>query len=146
MSGLRFGSVVEQDPDGNRVRVQLDDQDGVKTWWLGVLSFGTGKDSVYALPDIGEHVAVLLDQHGEDGVVLGSRHSEANPPKINKPEERRVDFEDGTFIRYDRQTHELEMNIVEIGKIILVVGGTRIELTKDMFSLAAKLFKGRKVT
>jgi phage baseplate assembly protein V len=146
MSGLRFGNVVEQDPDGNRVRVQLDDQDGLKTWWIGVLSFGTGGDSVYVMPDIGEHVAVMLDQHGEDGVLLGSRNSAKDRPKINRPEERRIDFADGSFLRYDREKHELELNVIGAGKITLVVGDTRIELTKDMFSLMAKLFKGRKVS
>jgi phage baseplate assembly protein gpV len=141
MSGLRFGNVVEQDPDGNRVRVQLDDQDGLKTWWIGVLSFGTGGDSVYVMPDIGEHVAVMLD-----GVLLGSRNSAKDRPKINRPEERRIDFADGSFLRYDREKHELELNVIGAGKITLVVGDTRIELTKDMFSLMAKLFKGRKVS
>lgn len=146
MSGLRFGTVVEQDPDGNRVRVQLDDCDGMRTWWLGVLSFGTGGDSVYVMPDIGEHVAVMLDQYGEDGVILGSRHSAKDQPKINRPQERRIDFADGSFLRYDREKHELEVNIVDAGTITLVVGSTRIDLTKDMFSLMAKHFKGRKAS
>ncbi len=130
MSGLRFGTVVEQDPDGNRVRVQLDDCDGMRTWWLGVLSFGTGGDSVYVMPDIGEHVAVMLDQCGEDGVILGSRHSAADRPQINDPKVRHIRFKDGTELIYDRDSHHLTAMIPDTGKIHLKVGRSEIIMTE----------------
>lgn len=119
---LKFGEVVEQDPARSRVKVKLADQDGLVTWWLAVTSTGTGKDRFYAMPDIGEHVAVHMDERMEDGVVLGSIYSGPQPPPIDDPEVRQVVFGDGTVIYYDRANHRLQVELLPEGQIKFKVG------------------------
>ncbi|ELC4947542.1 phage baseplate assembly protein V, partial [Salmonella enterica] len=72
-------------------------------WWLDVLQHNTQNNRDYWLPDIGEQVRLLLDEHAEDGVVLGSTYNEQDRPVIADRNKRRTDFADGTFVEYDRK-------------------------------------------
>ena len=43
-----------------------------------------GGSKIFNQPDMGSQVNVLLDRHGEDGVILGARYSKADqPPTTN---------------------------------------------------------------
>lgn len=143
---MKFAKVVAQDPATCRVRVEQLDRDGLTSHWIHVMSMGTGKDRAYALPDIGEHVAVAFDEHGEDGVVLGSIYSGPEPPPITDPEERHIAFGDGTVLRYNRASHELEINVIPAGSIKLKVGPTEITLDQHAISLLAKRLSGRRAS
>ncbi|EEC0252062.1 phage baseplate assembly protein V, partial [Salmonella enterica subsp. enterica serovar Sandiego] len=73
MSGVIFetGTVSDIDEKNVRVRVRLPGKNNLRTWWLDVLQHNTQNNKDYWLPDIGEQVRLLLDEHAEDGVVLG---------------------------------------------------------------------------
>ena len=68
-ASFKFGTVSAVDAKTCRVRVRLPDYDNLRTAWLPVLQAKTLRDKHYHLPDLGEHVVVLLDGRGEDGVV-----------------------------------------------------------------------------
>ncbi|MDW8136254.1 MAG: phage baseplate assembly protein V [Thermodesulfobacterium sp.] len=53
---ILFGKVVAVDAKTARARVQIEDADGVVTFWLPVLHHKTQNDKHYWLPDIGEEV------------------------------------------------------------------------------------------
>ncbi len=72
MSSLEFGDVVAVDYASCRVRVRLDERDGLVTYWLHVPQRHTqGTKARPLMPEIGEQVAVLLEDDGVEGVVLG---------------------------------------------------------------------------
>lgn len=104
---FKFGVVAEIDTSSCRVRVCLPDHDNLYTSWLPVLQTKTLRDKYYCLPDIGEHVVLLLDQRAEDGVVLGAVYSQTDQPPPSNNNQHYVRFEDGTEIIYDRVEHAL---------------------------------------
>lgn len=71
---LRFGIVSQIDPINVQARVSFEDDEST-SFWLPVLQTKTLKDKFYAMPDIGEQVACLMDENSEDGVILGAIYS-----------------------------------------------------------------------
>jgi len=83
----------------------------VESWWLEVLQRNTFTNKDNGLPDIGELVAVLLDDKEEAGCILGAVYTEANKPPSPNANARRVTFGDGTVIEYDRAAHKLKASV-----------------------------------
>lgn len=106
---FKFGIVAEVDSKRAWVRVTLPDADHLMTPWLPVLQAKTLRDKSYCLPDVGEHVAVLLDARVEEGVVLGALYSTVDLPPIESNQKSCIRFEDGAQIEYDREQHELKI-------------------------------------
>jgi phage baseplate assembly protein V len=104
---FRTGKVTATDEANARARVQFADEDGMVSYWLSVLQHKTHSDKTYWMPDINEHVACLLDEAGEDGVILGARYSRADAPPVASKDKYHVAFSDGTTLEYDRSTHKL---------------------------------------
>ncbi|ENT4126260.1 phage baseplate assembly protein V, partial [Salmonella enterica] len=92
MSGVIFetGTVSDIDEKNVRVRVRLPGKNNLRTWWLDVLQHNTQNNKDYWLPDIGEQVRLLLDEHAEDGVVLGSTYNAQDRPVIADRDKRRT--------------------------------------------------------
>ncbi len=99
---LRFGFVTALDEAGCRVRVRFPDLDGLESYWLAVLQPKTHRDRHYWLPDVGEHVACLLDGAGEDGVVLGAVFGDRDPAQGGGPDMFEIRFGNGDVLRHSR--------------------------------------------
>lgn len=99
---LRFGFVTALDEVGCRARVRFPDLDGLESYWLHVLRAKTHKDKHYCLPDVGEHVACLLDGVGEEGVVLGAVFGDRDPAQGGGPDVLSIVFGNGDVLRHDR--------------------------------------------
>ncbi|MCW5223531.1 phage baseplate assembly protein V [Verminephrobacter aporrectodeae subsp. tuberculatae] len=133
-ASFKFGTVSAVDAAACRVRVRLPDCDNLRTAWLPVLQAKTLRDKHYHLPDIGEHVAVLLDAHGEDGMVLGAVYSSADAPPVSSGDKHHLRFDDGAEIEYDRVRHQLTVKggirklVVEVGADIVLKAGGKITL------------------
>ena len=85
--------------------VAFEDLEGLKTKPIPVIQSSTGLDKSFSMPKVGEHIAVLMDENMEDGVVLGAIYSEKDvPPAIGN--KRYLLHEDGTLISYDCDTHQ----------------------------------------
>lgn len=108
---MKIGIVSAIDPAKCAARVQFPDNDDVVSYWLPVVQPKTLKDRFYYMPDVGEQVVCLLDENGEQGVILGAIYSDADPPPVTSPDKWHVAFEDGTTIEYSRATHTLALNI-----------------------------------
>lgn len=108
---LKFGIVTHIDESKALVRVQFTDIDAVISYWLPVLKAKTLKDKQYWMPDIGEHVVCLLDENGEEGVVLGAIYSDADSVPIVSRDKYHIKFSDGTIIEYDRTSHKLTADV-----------------------------------
>lgn len=108
---LRFGVIVAIDESRGMARVQYTDMDGEVSYWLAVVKQKTLKDKAYWMPDIGEHVAVLIDENAEEGVVLGAIYSEADSVPVSSKDKYHIRFNDGTMIEYDRAEHKLTADV-----------------------------------
>lgn len=113
LDGLQFGLVSQVDYLSCRVKVRLEEFDGLETWWLKVPQrHAKGTKSRPLLPEIGAQVAVLLQRDGVNGVVLGGIYSTAEPPPVTDQDSEFVRFSDGTEVSYDRASHVLMVNCV----------------------------------
>lgn len=100
---LEYGEVSAVDYLTCRIRVRLDDRDGVESFWLNVPQRNTqGTKRRPLMPELGEQVAVLLDEDGVGGVFLGGIYSTAEPPPVVDEDTDFVRYSDGTIVSYDR--------------------------------------------
>lgn len=110
---LEYGEVSAVDYPGCRIRVRLDDRDGVQSYWLNVPQRNTqGTKRRPLMPELGEQVAVLLDADGVGGVYLGGIYSTAEPPPVVDANTDYVRFSDGTVSTYDRATGVMTLDCV----------------------------------
>ena len=105
---LKFGIVTNIDEKTAKVRVKFA-EDGLLSFWLPVLQAKTLKDKFYALPDIDEQVACLMDENLEDGVILGAIYSDADIVPVISKDKLKIKFYDSTEIEYDRAEHVLNI-------------------------------------
>ncbi len=89
--------VQATDPGGMRVQV-VGPEDG----WTAWCSVTVPWPGVCWLPPVGAQVAVLLDELGESGVVLGSLYSQRDPAPPGQADGRlHVAFPDGSTVEFD---------------------------------------------
>lgn len=141
----RIGRVVDVDAERCRVRVAFDEADGLVSWWLPVLQPKTGRDKVYWLPDLDEHVCCLIDAHCDAGVVLGAIFSAADEPPISSTERRHVQFSDGTTIDYDRQAHRLAIDLPASGADVVITTQRKIVVTAQTGDIELHVSEGQNV-
>ncbi|HTU55736.1 MAG TPA: phage baseplate assembly protein V [Acetobacteraceae bacterium] len=117
---FRTGLITAQNVTSGQVRVQFPDRDGVVSYWLPVIVPKTQNDKFFFMPDIGEQVVVLMDEHDEYGAVVGAIPStvDAPPPGMTSDKFYAV-FKDGTVIAYDRATHVLTAALGDGGSATL---------------------------
>lgn len=121
----KAATVSELIPDKMRVRVTYDDREGFVSDEMAVQCYGSGAVKHYWMPSVGERVWVEENEDGDgEGVVTGSRYSDANPPKENNPNIRKIDFGEGSFIEFNRTTGDLNIkcrgNITINGKNVFI--------------------------
>lgn len=110
---LEYGEVTALDHKTCRLRVRLDDRDGLQTHWLNIPQRNTqGTQRRPLMPEIGEQVAVLLDADGVGGVYLGGIYSTAEPPPVVDEETDYVRYSDGTVATYDRAAGVMTLECV----------------------------------
>ncbi|KGA43111.1 phage baseplate assembly protein V [Pectobacterium odoriferum] len=140
----RIGTISAVDEARVMVRVRLPECDNLRTAWLPVLQRNTQNNKDYWLPDIGEQVEVLLDDNGEDGLVLGAIYSAADVPMLADKDKRAVTFADGAHIEYDRRTHTLTINgavqhIAISSGVDVVVNAQRVTINAPETTVTGKL-------
>lgn len=110
---LEYGEVSAVDYMTCRIRVRLDDRDGVESYWLNVPQRNTqGTKRRPLMPELGEQVAVLLDSDGVGGICLGGIYSTAEPPPVVDEDTDYVRFSDGTVSTYNRSAGEMTLDCV----------------------------------
>lgn len=110
---LEYGEVSALDHKTCRLRVRLDDRDGLQTYWLQIPQRNTqGTQRRPLMPELGEQVAVLLDADGVGGVYLGGIYSTAEPPPVVDEDTDYVRYSDGTVASYDRAAGVMTLECV----------------------------------
>ena len=105
---IRFGTISETDPAKGLARVAFQ-EDGLTSDWLPILVPKTAKDSYSWTHDIGEHVACLMDENAENGVILGAIYSEKTAPKQAGENIVSAVFDDGSKVVFNRSSGKLEI-------------------------------------
>ena len=113
---LKFGIVTNINPTLAQARVQFADDD-ILSYWLPILQQKTQKDKFYAIPDIGEHVACLMDTNSEEGVILGAIYSALDSTPVSSKSQLMITFEDESFIQFDKTTGILTLKFKGIDVI-----------------------------
>ena len=126
---LEYGEVSAVDYLTCRIRVRLDDRDGLQTYWLNIPQRNTqGTQRRPLMPELGEQVAVLLDADGVGGVYLGGIYSTAEPPPVVDEDTDYVRFSDGTVSTYNRAAGVMTLDCVGA---LLVKCGRNITVEAD---------------
>jgi phage baseplate assembly protein V len=127
---FRVGIVQTQDVQNARVRVTFAERNQLVSWWLPVLRWGSQNDKDFWIPDIGEQVVCLMDDHDEDGAVLGTIFSEVDQPQSGMTADKRnLTAKDSAVFEYDRSKHTLTVTIPANGTINVTVNGGNINLS-----------------
>lgn len=122
---VRHGTVTSTNPSKGTVRVKLMDTDRIVSWELPVLSARTFNNKSFDLPDINEQVMCIFLPNGmEQGFVIGSVFSSADPPPVSDQNKKHYAWPDGTWLEYDRAAHKLTGNVNGV-----------VELTAQQFDL-----------
>ena len=129
---LEYGEVSAVDYLTCRIRVRLDDRDGLQTYWLNMPQRSTQSTQRRPLmPELGEQVAVLLDADGVGGVYLGGIYSTAEPPPVTDEDTDYVRFSDGTVSTYNRAAGVMTLDcvgalLVKCGRNITIESGDAV--------------------
>lgn len=119
---IRVGVISAVYPERHSARVVFPEDGNNTSYELKVLCRNSLKNRDYQMPDLGEDALCLFLSEGiEDGFILGSFYTgEVTPPSANQ-DERKVEFSDGAYVVYNRQSNTLDV----------VIGDTKIHATKS---------------
>ncbi len=126
---FRVGLVQEQDTATARLRVTFPDRDQMRSWWLPVVVPKTQNDKAYWIPDIGEQVVCLMDEHDEAGAVLGAIYSKADTTPVDSGNKWHLSFSDGAAFDYDRGAHVLSLAFSDGSAIKYDAGAHALSIT-----------------
>jgi len=116
---IRVGLVNSIDPVKGTVKVFFPDKDNTVSSDLPLLSFE------YNIPSVGDQVVCLFLGNGlERGFCLGSFYSDISPPPVTSENVYRKQFDDGTYIEYNKSNKTLQ---VASSKPITLKGNVKIE-------------------
>ena len=113
-TSLHYGYVSAVDEQAARCRVRVDDLDGVETFWLPIPQARVKDDQALDLLDIGDFVGLLLDEKGEQGIIIGAFYSAKNPPPIASTDKWFRRFGDGSELEFDRSTGVLRIDCTRV--------------------------------
>lgn len=108
---FKRGIVRENDPKTGRSRVEIVDEDGTQSYWLAWNMAAAGGSKIFNQPDLNSQVNVLLDRHGEDGVILGARYSKADQPPTTNGKLLKALLEGGLDFEYDKASGSLTLKL-----------------------------------
>lgn len=140
---LKFGYINELDVVNGLYKVKFIDDDFVSHWLPYVVK--NTKDNIDESPfDKDEHVACLMDENNEHGVILGATNTNKCKPKAADKDKRRTTYKDGTYIEYDRKnkkfTISAEGNIDIIkSKNVSIKSDTKVTIECDSVEIKGNL-------
>jgi len=130
----RKGIVREVDGKRGLARVEVQDQDGVVSWWLNVNQELASRSRSYLMPEVGAQVNCLTDERGEEGVILGSFYSDVDVPPTDNAALVKRDLRGGRVETYDKDSGEY--HVVQTAKYVIDVGSAHVEIAPDRIVLS----------
>ena len=113
MSELRTGYISAYDEKRHMARVIFPDKGNLVSGWLPVSVRNSLKNHDEHHLDINEHVACIFNDNGiEEGIIISALYDDKNQPPESDSNTRKVLFEDGSSVSYDRKNKRLTVNCV----------------------------------
>lgn len=106
---LRFGNISSIDASTGLYKVTFE-EDNLVSGQLPYLVKNTKFNNDESPFDEGEHVACLMDENCENGVILGATNTSTDKPKVGNKDIRVTTYKDGSFIQYDRANKKLTVS------------------------------------
>lgn len=139
---FRFGIVSQAKPGFAKVTFLQDDN--FTTDWMPIVLPHTMLDKIGYVLNVKEHVACIMDEHCEEGVILGAIHSNPEPADTGATANKfRQVYADGAYMEYDKGTHKFNIQgsdgkkisdlltlIVQAIQPILVIYGNNPDYSK----------------
>lgn len=127
---VRLGTVIEFDAARCRVRVRIagDGAQGTLTGWLPWGTWAAGHLRVWSPPAVGEQCLLLAPSGDlEQAVAMPAvfQQQGAFPAPSDNPQHTLMQWDDGGYIRYERDTHRLIMGapcVVRVEGDLMVTG------------------------
>lgn len=131
MKMLKFGVISDVKPESALYRVKLTEDD-ITTAFIPVLVTNSFKTKTESPLSVNEHVAVLMDENSENGVILGAIYSSADMPADDAGEDIfRTTYEDGSVVSFDKSKGEYTLDM-KGDVIIKVTGSKKVKITGDV--------------
>lgn len=109
---LKFGTISDIDAEKGLAKVSLE-EDGIVTQWIPIAVAKSKDDSFSFMFDVGEHVACIMDDNCEQGLVVSAIYDNKKQPDGGNKDKVRVKFKDGASIEYDRANSVLTIGGVK---------------------------------
>jgi phage baseplate assembly protein V len=106
---LKFGRITGIKADEGKFQVTFDDDKLVSGWLPGAVP-NTKANKDECPFDQDEHVACLMDERLEYGVVICAIYDTKNKPVIGNKDVRTTKYSDGSFIKFDRAAKKLTVS------------------------------------
>lgn len=115
------------------VRVKFPERDNIVSYWLPLSVRSSQDDKDFWMPDIGEQVLCLMDEHDENGAVLGAIYSNVDTPVgWAAVGVRGFQASDGAVVTYNRNTHVLTAQLPNGAAVTVTTGqGSKVVLGAD---------------
>lgn len=104
---LKFGVIKQYDGATGLAKVDFE-ADNIVSDFLPILFRKTLNEKESAPFDEKEHVACLMDENCEHGVILGAIYSTVDAPLLTSPDQFGIKFQNGDYFYYDRSSNELK--------------------------------------
>jgi len=127
---LKYGNISAIDPAQVRARVEFA-EDEIVSAWLPITVQGSGRSKYFRMFAVGEHVACMMDERCENGVILGAIYDQNNQQGNATATLTRIDF-GGAVVEYDSAT---KVASVSVGSNIIEVNQAGFAIKKSGESL-----------
>jgi phage baseplate assembly protein V len=106
---LRFGNISSINAADGLYKVTFD-EDKLVSAWLPYLVKNTKSNKDENPFDINEHVACLMDENIENGVILGATNTNSDKPVAGNADIRRTTYKDGSYVEFNRSISKLTIS------------------------------------
>lgn len=122
---VKVGIVAAVYPERNTARVLFSDNDDLDSGELPFLVQGSYENKYYAPMPVDTQVLCLRLPNGKNaGYILGALYSEADEPPSNSGDIAMIEFADGSVVRHNHNTGEMEINTT--GSVTITAGSVAI--------------------
>lgn len=124
---IKVGIINEIDLKKSLYRVKFEQDEDVKSYWFQPIYPSTQNDKTYYQYSLGEQVLVLtLYEGNQDGYIIGSMYSDKDKPPRVAEGIRYIQFEDGSYLQYDKNKKSLTVNAPDC-ELVLNVKSLKIQ-------------------
>ena len=107
------GKISAIDDKMPRVKIDVPEFDNITSGWFFVPQNCTVKDKSYNTMAIDTLVAAACSDDLQDGCIIGALYNDTDVCVLSDDNVKYIFFEDGTKIKYDKNAHELLINVVD---------------------------------